>query len=246
MRRAVLLCEKASVRRIFLLQYPAHFLRAFRAVPGDPELYHRLQPLAEKGLMVIKLLLRRKIKFPDQPLQVILHYGWQRLKGQALPAVAFQIAAEKILILTDKLKQLQKTARQPDLLIYDKKIQKLCIHFSHNTAHQSINIFKMAVKGGPVYPGQTADLAHRNLTDILLLQQLQKYCFYLFLRLEITLVSSGIQYGSPLFPRATNQAAMLAWIFGDCRKGCYMPVAHVLHRPKRSVNQIPRCLQRGI
>ena len=172
MRRAVLLCEKASVRRIFLLQYPAHFLRAFRAVPGDPELYHRLQPLAEKGLMVIKLLLRRKIKFPDQPLQVILHYGWQRLKGQALPAVAFQIAAEKILILTDKLKQLQKTARQTDLLIYDKKIQKLCIHFSHNTAHQSINIFKMAVKGGPVYPGQTADLAHRNLTDILLLQQL--------------------------------------------------------------------------
>ena len=31
----------------------------------------------------------------------------------------------------------------------------------------------------------------------------------------------------PLFPRATSQVAMLAWIFGDCREG-----------------QIPRCLQR--
>ena len=30
-----------------------------------------------------------------------------------------------------------------------------------------------------------------------------------------------------LFPRATSQVAMLAWIFGDCREG-----------------QIPRCLQR--
>ena len=32
---------------------------------------------------------------------------------------------------------------------------------------------------------------------------------------------------TPLFPRATSQVAMLAWIFGDCREG-----------------QIPRCLQR--
>ncbi len=42
-----------------------------------------------------------------------------------------------------------------------------------------------------------------------------------------------------LFLRATSQVAMHAWIFGDCRKGCYVPVAHVLHRPKRSVDQIP-------
>ena len=33
----------------------------------------------------------------------------------------------------------------------------------------------------------------------------------------------------PLFPRATSQVAMLAWIFGDCREG-----------------QSPRCKQRGL
>jgi len=32
-----------------------------------------------------------------------------------------------------------------------------------------------------------------------------------------------------LFPRATSQVAMLAWIFDDCREG-----------------QIPHCLQQGI
>ena len=36
-----------------------------------------------------------------------------------------------------------------------------------------------------------------------------------------------------------SQVAMLAWIFGDCREGRYVPVAHVWHRPKRSVDQRP-------
>jgi len=38
-------------------------------------------------------------------------------------------------------------------------------------------------------------------------------------------VDAPVQYGLFLFPRATSQVAMLAWIFGDCREG-----------------QIPRCL----
>ena len=60
-----------------------------------------------------------------------------------------------------------------------------------------------------------------------------------------------------LFPRATSQVAMLAWIFGDCREGCYVPVAHVFapteaeRRPNTpllcsAASLIPRCLQRGL
>ena len=50
------------------------------------------------------------------------------------------------------------------------------------------------------------------------------------LKNTITSTDKDAQYDASakrLFPRATSQVAMPAWIFGDCREG-----------------QIPRCLQR--